>query len=925
MATAAAVASAAASTPAAAAAAGGGPVGDWKKLYSETQKLKARILYVDPANKKVGLSLLPHLLSRSLPSPIPQLGAVYEGAVVRRVDTGLGLLLEFPLGLSPCGGYVHVSNVADERTDKPEASFKAGQRVAAKVIGFRLVDGLAALSMKQSVVSQKVTSFKDLAVGMSVDGVISSVETYGLLVSLSGSVRGVVPTAHMSDLGMASAKKKFKVGMPVSARVLQLVVDEKRLLLTMKATLCSSKLPIIASPEQAEPGVKAHGVITGVTDYGLFVTFFGGMEGLAHRNELGLTPGQKPSELHHVGQVVKCQVLSRDPATNRIKLSLAVKKSATSHDWHGVPHSPCSCPLVVLERLLGQRVLRVSRKASLVAAAATLPRTFPDIKEAALMCGYVANVTADAVFVRFLGQLTGRAGLAQMADTFVSDPSRHFVEGQSVRAQVVQVDEKTQRFGVTLRPTLTGSSDAAYLHGLLRDLELAEELRHDADVAAADESPEEAAAAPSVIPWASKFAVGRVVSAVVSEVKEYGVLCDMDDHEDVVGHLELSHTAGTANLVPGTKISAAVLDVGKDSGIVELSLKAELVSGAGKDKAAAKAAISKLKVGQSIEGVVQLQRDAYLVLSLTAAGNTLAFASTSDYNLRSVEDVRRKFTVGQKVVATVQVLPSTSTGGRLLAHVPLLRTSGDAPSAATASATPRKAAAGAKAGGGGAPATPGEGGATATDADGAKKDGDKAPRAKLPPGSVVSVTVTGVQPHQLDVAMGSKFKGRIHVTEILDLTSASSLPATSPLHGYKVQQTLDAVVLGRSQGAENKRHGELELSCRPALLAKQRVAARICAAGTQVAAAGRHRRMCLLVFTLCPVTSHSHAQHELQPSSPALRHAHPPALRHAHPPALTHAHPPALAHAHPPARRHAHPPALSHAHPPALAHAHHLR
>lgn len=96
--------------------------------------------------------------------------------------------------------------------------------------------------------------------------------------------------------------------------------------------------------------------------------------------------------------------------------------------------------------------------------------------------------------------------------------------------------------------TATGSASAATTHRLVRntlklvksttlnpkpcrDLELAEELRHDADVAAADESPEEAAAALSVIPWATKFAIGRVVSAVVSEVKEYGVLCDMDDHE----------------------------------------------------------------------------------------------------------------------------------------------------------------------------------------------------------------------------------------------------------------------------------------------------------------------------------------------------------------------------------------------------------
>ena len=45
----------------------------------------------------------------------------------------------------------------------------------------------------------------------------------------------------------------------------------------------------------------------------------------------------------------------------------------------------------------------------------------------------------DACFVRFLGHLTGRAGLAQLAGTFVSDPRRHFAINQSVRAQIVQV------------------------------------------------------------------------------------------------------------------------------------------------------------------------------------------------------------------------------------------------------------------------------------------------------------------------------------------------------------------------------------------------------------------------------------------------------------------------------------------------------
>jgi ribosomal protein S1 len=61
------------------------------------------------------------------------------------------------------------------------------------------------------------------------------------------------------------------------------------------------------------------------------------------------------------------------------------------------------------------------------------------VKETALLPGYVASVSGDAVFVRFLAGVTGRAGITQLADGFVSAPRQHFTEGQSVRAQVLQV------------------------------------------------------------------------------------------------------------------------------------------------------------------------------------------------------------------------------------------------------------------------------------------------------------------------------------------------------------------------------------------------------------------------------------------------------------------------------------------------------
>ena len=64
--------------------------------------------------------------------------------------------------------------------------------------------------------------------------------------------------------------------------------------------------------------------------------------------------------------------------------------------------------------------------------------------------------------------MTGRAGLAQLADTFVSDPALHFSEGQSVRAAVATVDAARERFTATLKQSLCGADDAAYLRSLLR-------------------------------------------------------------------------------------------------------------------------------------------------------------------------------------------------------------------------------------------------------------------------------------------------------------------------------------------------------------------------------------------------------------------------------------------------------------------------
>ncbi len=55
-----------------------------------------------------------------------------------------------------------------------------------------------------------------------------------------------------------------QVGQKVSGRVIEVDVLKRRMTLTLKPALLSSKLQPLTAPQQAAPGVRAHGVITGV-------------------------------------------------------------------------------------------------------------------------------------------------------------------------------------------------------------------------------------------------------------------------------------------------------------------------------------------------------------------------------------------------------------------------------------------------------------------------------------------------------------------------------------------------------------------------------------------------------------------------------------------------------------------------------------
>ncbi|KAL4451480.1 hypothetical protein ABPG75_007142 [Micractinium tetrahymenae] len=913
---------------------------DWRKQFSPNQRLRARILWVDPSTKRVGLTLQRHLLGAGLPPNFPALGQVFEGAVVRRVDEGLGLLLELPAGedalpLTP--GYTHISNLADDKVEEVGKRYRLGQRLRARVLGFRPMDGLAALSLKPSVVDQNILSLADLRPGMPVSGTVARVEDFGLLVSVTPTIRALVPTLHATDLGTAKGLKKFKEGQKVAGRVLTVDAASKKVALTLKPSVVGSKLPPIAALQDAAPGARSHGVVTGAADFGVFVQFFGGVAGLAHISECGLA-GQKPADAFQPGQVVKCRVLGADPSRKGLKLSLVSKKKAAAGgeaeaapaaaagaegevagtakerpakggdaaaaeaalasfqpgdlvrgtvlvlhskevDGEPVPayfelsvtpegaassaapgvgrlevahladHPAAAAalvqalkpgaqlgPLLVLQRLEGAKQLRVTRKASLLssAAAGLLPRSLEQVAEGSVLAGYVASVTRDAVFVRFLGGLTGRAGLAQLSDTFVSDPHLFFREGQSVRATVVQLEREKERFSVALKQSLCGSRDAALLQSYFSDMEAVEALM---------------AADPSVdhVDW-SPFSIGAIVSGEVHEVQDYGLVCDLEANADVAAFVAPHQVPKGAPQEPGSSIRAAVLDINKRDGILDLSLLPRLLQAAQqaqqaqsaaqqaqqaqsaaqqaaqrggqqpkkkkqrKGEAAAPAvpaAPAELKEGDSVEATIELVKaeSGYCVVSLAgpaAQRHPIAFLATADFNLQGQQHARQ-FAAGEALPASVAALPGPATGGRLLLSTPLtarpLRAAGARAGAATA------------AGGKAAGQQGGQGGGQQPEAPAA--------------GSLVGATVGAVHALYAELALEGGCHGRLHITE------AAPAADGSPLASLSTGDKLEVVVLGRVASEQGRRHGLLECSTQPDTVAAARQAA---AGGTAPAA-----------------------------------------------------------------------------------------
>ncbi|CAH2053972.1 unnamed protein product [Thlaspi arvense] len=780
----------------------------WKDEYSQAKMVNARILFIDPSTRAVGLTLNPHLVGNKAPPLHVSSGGIFDEAKVVRVDKS-GLLLELPSKPVSTPAYVSTYDVAEDEVKKLEKKFKEGNRIRVRILGLKQMDGLAIGTLKESAFEGPVFTHSDVKPGMVMKAKVISVDTFGAIVQFPGGLKAMCPLRHMSEFEVMKPRKKFKVGAELLFRVLG--CKSKRITVTYKKTLVKSKLPILSSYADATEGLVTHGWITKIEKHGCFVRFYNGVQGLVPRFELGLEPGSDPNSVFHVGEVVKCRVTSAVHGTRRINLSFMIKPTSVSEDdsiklgsiVSGVIDSITPQAVIVrvkskgflkgtvsaehladhheqaklmisllkpgyeLDKLLVIDIegnnLALSSKYSLLKLAEELPSDFSQLQPNSVVHGYVCNLIENGCFVRFLGRLTGFAPRSKAIDEPRADLSESFFVGQSVRANIVDVNQEKSRVTLSLKQSSCASVDASFVQEYFLVDEKISGLQS-SDITESESS------------WVEKFSLGSLIKGTIQKQNDLGLVVNFDNIDNVLGFIPQNHSGG-ATLEHGSIVHAVVLDISRAERLVDLSMRPELIDNSTKEvsntqsKKKRKRGISKeLEVHQRVSAVVEIVKEHYLVLSIPEHGYTIGYASVSDYNTQKLPV--KQFSTGQSVVASVEALQNPLTSGRLLLLL-------DSVSGISETSRSKRA----------------------------KK------KSSCEVGSVVHAEITEIRPFELRVNFGQSFRGRIHITEVNDSSTSEE-----PFAKFRVGQSMSARVVAKPCHTDIKKSQLWELSVKPATL-----------------------------------------------------------------------------------------------------------
>lgn len=338
---------------------------------------------------------------------LPQKGEMVTGKIISLSNSEIHVDIN---GVTT--GVIRGYELEDESGEYSD--FKVGDEITATVTEEENENGEMELSFREASHQKAWDHLKKLMTeGKIVEVEITDANRGGLMIKL-GKITGFLPVSQLTpehyprveggDRNRILEILNSYLGQKMKVKVIDVDEPEDKLIVSEKAAWEESQKDIISSYKVGE---VVEGKVTGVVDFGAFVEFGDGLEGLIHISELGWQRIDNPRYFIKVGQKVKAQIIEVEGS----KISLSIKR-ITKDPW-----------------------VEATKK----------------YKIGQLVKGEVLKINPFGIFVKLDDDIHGLAHISELADKPIANPEEIVKQGKEYSFKIISIEPEKHRLGLSLK------------------------------------------------------------------------------------------------------------------------------------------------------------------------------------------------------------------------------------------------------------------------------------------------------------------------------------------------------------------------------------------------------------------------------------------------------------------------------------------
>lgn len=347
------------------------------------------------------------LLQKDDAIKVPKIGDLVEGTVISISKNEIYLDLA---GITT--GIIRGREIYDESTEF--SNLKIGDVAQATVVGLDNENGYMELSLREAGHKKAWDNLEKLYIeGKIVDSKVIDANKGGLMIKI-GNVIEFLPVSQLTiehyprieggDKNKILTHLKSFTNQLLKTKIIDVNEKDEKLIVSEKAAWDDKQRKVVS---QFKVGDKVKGKVTGVVNFGAFVEFGDGLEGLVHISELAWQRIDDPRDIIKVGDIVEAEIIEIEET----KISLSIKK-LQKDPWTTV-----------------QEKYKINDKVK----------------------GKVLKVNPFGAFVELDRDIHGLVHISELSDKKLNSPDAAIKVGENYEFTILSIEPENHRLGLSLK------------------------------------------------------------------------------------------------------------------------------------------------------------------------------------------------------------------------------------------------------------------------------------------------------------------------------------------------------------------------------------------------------------------------------------------------------------------------------------------